>query len=343
MPKNMFRMIVTSTIALIAALFFSQHLMGHLYAQNDTGAANTAADLTIYFPIIQHQLSGVPLSFSGGPLYRTAILSDVWYLRSDGQISLSSNGVETFPLDPELGIDSIAAKGDTLFALAQDGLYKRSASTLEWQQWNDLQGRFLSAGASELWMTPLDTPGEVWVSQDEVNWQSQSQGLTGTVLSPVLVNSSPDAGYFVISEEGGSDTLWHASNNGSSLQWQRVDPIPGSAIDRASGLFGRVVDASTALGTGVMLGGGDGKLYEYRFYNSANPSNPTDDGWVAVWDFGATNYALPLVNQAGSTPLNEVAVINRNTGQIALYEGIITESGAVPKREWHLKAFPFAR
>lgn len=342
MPKIKFRVIVTSAVALIIALFFSQRLMGQLYAQNNRDAATITADVITYFPIIQHQLSGVPLTFSGGPLYRTAILSDVWYLRSDGQISLGSNGAEPFPLDPELGIDSIAAKGDTLFALAQDGLYKRASSTLEWQQWNDLQGRFLSAGAGELWMTPLDAPGEVWVSQDEVNWQSQSQGLTGTVLSPVLVNSSANADYFVISEESGSDTLWRANNNGGSLQWQRVDTIPGSAIDRASGLFAQIVDASTSLGTGVMLGGGDGKLYEYRFYNSANPSNPTDDGWVAVWDFGATNYALPLVNQGGSTPINEVAVINRNTGQIALYEGIITENGDVPKREWHLKPFPFA-
>ncbi|MFN8443396.1 MAG: hypothetical protein U0175_21645 [Caldilineaceae bacterium] len=298
-------------------------------------------DQTIYLPIIFRQIPGALLTFSGGPLYRAAIGSDGWYLRADGQISLGSNGAETFPLDPQLNINSIAAKGDTLFALAEDGVYKRSPTTLQWDQLNDMEGRFLSTNTTELWMTPIDAPNEVWMSNDETTWESKSQGLVGTIISPVLADAPSSAGYFVISEDGGGDALWRAVDSGGTLLWQHVDTIPGPTLVRSSGLFARVVDASTVLGSGIMVGGADGKLYEYRFYNSTAPGNPVNDGWVSVWDFGANNYPLPLVNQTGTTPLNEVAVINQNSGQITLYEGVIIENGDVPKREWQVKAFPF--
>lgn len=338
MQKANSRMIAGRVVALI--LFFSLFSLSVSSLRAQT-VESPHADQTIYLPIVLRQVPGAFLTFSGGPLYRTAIGSDGWYLRADGQISLGSNGAETFPLDPQLNIDSIATKGDTLFALAEDGVYKRSPTTQQWDQLNDLEGHFLSANQTELWMTPSDTPSEVWMSNDETTWQPKSQGLVGTILSPVLADAPASAGYFVISEDAGRDTLWRAVDSGGTLLWQRVDTIPGPALVRSSGLFARAVDASTVLGAGIMVGGADGKLYEYRFYNSTAPGNPVNDGWVAVWDFGATNYPLPLVNQTGATPLNEVAVINQSSGQITLYEGIIVEDGDVPKREWQVKDFPY--
>lgn len=323
-----------------------------LYAETPTGVAGDTIQVVhnLFLPlIVSNSPPHVdPIPFSGGALYRAEIGEDHWYLHTDGSVTLGPDGSEPFPLDPELGAESLAAKGNALYVLADDGIYKRPATGEAWQQMNNLEGRFLSAGASELWFTSIDTPSEVWVSTDEINWESRSVGLSGQIISPVLVSSTVDAGYFVVTQDGEYDVLWRANGSGSSLQWQVVALVPGFAIEANRGLFARVVDASTPLGVGVMLGGGDGKLYEYRFYNSTAPtstitstqrvplSDTVNDGWVAVWDFGAENYALPLTGNSDF----EIAVINRATGQITIYESVVIEAGNVPKREWHEIPFP---
>ena len=141
---------------------------------------------TLFFPIISNQQNIFQLS--GGPLYRTDAISDVWYLLADRQILADATVVDPFPFDPELDANSLAAKDGQLFALAQDGLYQRADENSPWEQLNNIDGYFLSAGMGELWYTPLDCPDQVWTSLDGNSWEAKSDGLGGVVISPVLID-----------------------------------------------------------------------------------------------------------------------------------------------------------
>lgn len=341
------RFILHSAILSVICLLFVAQQPARAQEQGVAGEGETAVVHTYFLPIIVGGQTTQPpdpaFQFSGGPLYRAGNLGAAsWYLRADSRISLDANGAEPFPFDPELDANSIAAKGEALYALADDGLYKRPNSSFRWEQISDIDGRYLSAAPAELWYTPSDHPGEVWHTTDDLNWASWSDGLTGTVVSPVFFNLSYNAGYFVVTQQSGQDTLWHASDASGSFQWKAVSQIPGNGIDQGKGFFSRVVDASNGLGVAVMVGSSDGKLYEYRFYNSTVPTDTVGEGWVVLWDFGAGNYPLPLFNNpSGNDASNEIAVINQSSGRITLYEGKVVENSTIPKWQWQVKPFPY--
>lgn len=287
--------------------------------------------------------TSLPLNFFGGPLYRALVDNNAWYLRADGRISYGANGAEPFPLDPQLEINSIAAKSEplnasrlTLYALAKDGMYKRMPDSYRWEKLNDLQGKFLGAGLAYLFFTPLDHPDQVWMSRDGENWESASQGLEGKVVSPVTPNYSYGPGFYVVTERNGHNVLWKTPEEGTTFEWVIVGEIPGPSFDAQKGIFAHPADSSSGISKAILVGSGDGKLYDYRYFD-AGLNGP---GWVPIWDFGAGNYPIPLFNRINVND-SEVAVINQTTGEIKLYEGSMTVDKTGVVWSWHEKVFPY--
>lgn len=257
-----------------------------------------------------------PASLQGGPIGRTQNVLEgrIWYLFPDSHLLVTEgDSFIPYPFEPGLPIRSIAMSENGLLAATTGGIYLRPDDDAPWQLVSDVPARLLSSTLNEIWITPADHPEQVWLSMDGgATWDSYSDGLLGTVVSPVRLLSALTFQRRVVTLVEDRYVLWQTAHD--PIAWMQIATLPGDAIAYTpGGIYAGFTYLSGILGPETFIGSSDGNLYQLREETVGQEDDRTEQ-WALVHSFGSGKYPLVLFR-------SEVAMIDLNSGDIQLLIG----------------------
>ncbi len=270
-----------------------------------------------------------------------------WYLLGDGTLVASSNLLEPFPLPKNVQIHSIAQSSgpqNDLWAATDRGIFRRNAQSYRWSMVSDLPARYIAVAVNGIWITPIEEPDQLWLSQDEgISWQPNSPEQAGNVASPVRSDSLGNA--WVVTQRDESLILWQQAagaaawteigdtavainvikNANVSASFEVVEP---SAIDANAGPEGAVTETVTSPAANpasvqLLAGADDGKLYQLD----------AEKSWQPIYEFGSGTYPILLGN-------NEVALLDSSFKVTRLYQGIAANESDLLPTSWQEESTP---